>query len=448
MAPTSDNGHIGRDRPVHEGKALSRNSGLNVGIECLSQMHDTLGQHAAGVVHEESGHLTPPPQAGTPSLTVCEGPRLTVRYHCRLKMLRPRILVTLLAIVAFAFGTPAAAHPAPFTFLDVRLDSGAIELSLVAHVFDVAHDVGVTEPDALMVEPALKTKGAEFSALLAERVHLQADGQPLRIGPWTVVEALPERQSLRFVARAELAAAPGIVRVDARLFPYDPAHQTFVNFHERGQLTAQTILDVARTEFAYYAGTVRGTWAVARSLVPGGMKHVLVGVEHLVMLVGLLLTGTTRRQLVVIASAFTVGHALTLTLAALNVITPPARLVDPAIALSIVYIGVDNLMVQDGRDIRAWIALAFGAIHGVGFAAVLRGMELPRPALAWSLLSFHVGIEAGQLLVAVLVGALVMMVRERSTTLGRRLAFAGSVGVILVGTMQFIQRVFFPGVMI
>lgn len=351
----------------------------------------------------------------------------------------------MLALFALAPGTPAAAHPAPFTFLDVRLEKGAVELSLVAHVFDVAHDVQVGQPDSLLTEPARSVKGAEFSALLASRVRLDADGRPLPIGPWSVAEAIPERQSIRLVARAELPFVPGILRIDARLFPYDPAHQTFVNFHEQAQLTAQTILDVARTEFAYYAGTVRGTWAVARSLVPGGMKHVLVGFEHVVMLIGLLLTGTTRRQLLTIASAFTLGHALTLTLAALNLIAPPARLVDPAIALSIVYIGVDNLMVQGGRDIRPWISLAFGAIHGVGFAAVLRGMELPRPALTWSLLSFHVGLQAGQLIVAVVVGVLLSLLRARSDALGRRLAFAGSFTVIIIGTFQFVQRVFFPG---
>jgi hypothetical protein len=359
-------------------------------------------------------------------------------------MLRP-LLVAVFALAALAHGTPAAAHPAPFTFLDVRLDKGAIELSLVAHVFDVAHDLQVAQPDSLLTEPARSNSGAEFTALLASRVRLDADGQALRIGAWSVVEAIPERQSIRLVARAALRAVPGILRIDARLFPYDPAHQTFVNFHEQGQLTAQTILDVGRTEFAYYAGTVRGTWAVARSLVPGGVKHVLVGFEHVVMIIGLLLAGTTRRQLLTIASAFTIGHALTLTLAALNLITPPARLVDPAIALCIVYIGVDNLMVQGGRDIRAWISLAFGAIHGVGFAAVLRGMELPRPALTWSLLSFHIGIQAGQLIAALLVGVLLTLLRARSDALGRRLAFAGSVAVIIVGTFQFVQRVFFPG---
>ena len=70
-------------------------------------------------------------------------------------------------------------------------------------------------------------------------------------------------------------------------------------------------------------------------------------------------------------------------------------------------------------------------------------MELPRPSLVWSLLSFHVGIQAGQLFAAVLVGVLLTLVRARSDALGRRLAFAGSVAVIIVGTFQFVQRVFF-----
>ena len=77
-------------------------------------------------------------------------------------------------------------------------------------------------------------------------------------------------------------------------------------------------------------------------------------------------------------SAFTVAHSITLSLAALNLVTPPARIIEPAIALSIVYVGADNLMVRDGRDVRAWIAFAFGFIHGFGFANVLREMDLPR----------------------------------------------------------------------
>ena len=85
-----------------------------------------------------------------------------------------------------------------------------------------------------------------------------------------------------------------------------------------------------------------------------------------------------------IVTAFTVAHSITLSLAALNLVSPPARLIEPAIALSIVYVGADNLLVRDGRDVRAWIAFAFGFIHGFGFANVLREMDLPTRALGWS----------------------------------------------------------------
>ncbi|MGE3177659.1 MAG: HupE/UreJ family protein [Vicinamibacterales bacterium] len=362
-------------------------------------------------------------------------------------MSRPRLLLLALALllVGGAAPRPAAAHPAPFSFLDLRLEAGAVQLSLVAHVFDVAHDVGVDPPEQLLQPADLQTHGRAFASLLAPRVRLAADGQPIAIGGWTVVEALPDRQSIRLEASAPVSTPPGVLTIDARLFPYDPAHQTFVNVHERDQLTAQTILDVGRTTFTYYAGTAGGRWAVMRSLIPGGAMHVLVGVEHIVMMLGLLLTRTSLRRAVLIASAFTVGHAVMLTLAALNLLTPPARLVDPAIALTIVYVGVDNLMVHDGRDIRGWISAAFGAIHGVGFASVLRSMELPRPALAWSLAAFNVGVEMGQLILGVGIGLGLSVLIARGEAWPRRVVLAGSLAVIAIGTYQFVQRVFFPG---
>src|SRR5205807_9177721 len=103
-----------------------------------------------------------------------------------------------------------------------------------------------------------------------------------------------------------------------------------------------------------------------------GLHHILIGPDHLLFLVGLLLLGGSVRQLLVVVTAFTVAHSITLSLAALNLLSPPARIIEPAIALSIVYVGVDNLLVSSGRDVRAWIALPFGFIHGFGFANVLR----------------------------------------------------------------------------
>src|SRR5207245_3765966 len=97
----------------------------------------------------------------------------------------------------------------------------------------------------------------------------------------------------------------------------------------------------------------------------------------------------------------------------------PARLLEPAIALSIGYVGADNLLVREGRDVRAWIAFAFGFIHGFGFASVLREMDLPARALGWSLFSFNVGVEIGQLLVVVLVASALGALRARSEPAGR-----------------------------
>jgi hypothetical protein len=119
--------------------------------------------------------------------------------------------------------------------------------------------------------------------------------------------------------------------------------------------------------------------------------------------------------------------------------------VEPVIALSIVYVGADNLLVREGRDMRVWIALVFGLIHGFGFASVLREMGLPTGALGWSLFSFNLGVEIGQVAVAVVVAAALMAIRRRSDVAGRRVALVGSIGVIAAGVFWFVQRVFFSG---
>jgi hydrogenase/urease accessory protein HupE len=229
------------------------------------------------------------------------------------------------------------------------------------------------------------------------------------------------------------------------MFPYDPMHQTFVNFYERGTLTSQAILDRDHDRFDYYAGTRQGVAAVIRKFVPAGIHHILIGPDHLLFLVGLLLLGGSISQLLLVVSSFTVAHSITLSLAALNIVSPPARLIEPSIALSIVYVGTDNLMVGRGRDMRAWIAFGFGFIHGFGFANVLREMDLPTRALGWSLFSFNVGVEIGQLLVVVVVASALAALRSRSEWAGRRLAFVGSLVVIAAGAFWFVQRVFFPG---
>jgi hydrogenase/urease accessory protein HupE len=362
------------------------------------------------------------------------------------QLTRARLVVLLLGFAApLGVAAPVAAHPVPFTYLDIKIQQGALEITLVAHVFDVAHDLGVEPPERLLEPDVLAPRAGEVVALLRNRLQIAADGRLLPAGVWSLPVPLRDRQSIRLQARFETDRVPGTVTITAALFPYDPVHQTFLNFYEGDTLTSQAILDRGHSQFEYFAGTRQGVLAVVRKFVPAGIHHILIGPDHLLFLVGLLLLGGSVRQLLLVVTAFTVAHSITLSLAALNLITPPPRIIEPAIALSVVYVGVDNLLVGRGRDVRALIAFAFGFIHGFGFANVLREMGLPSRALGWSLFSFNLGVEIGQLFVVVIVASALLALRSRNEMAGRRLAFAGSLVVIAVGTFWFVQRVFFPG---
>jgi len=354
------------------------------------------------------------------------------------------LCVRFCAVAALVFGaTPAFAHPVPFSYLDLRLQPDAIDGTLVVHIFDVGHDLNI-EPAERLLDPAVVSqRAAALMQLLSGRLTVTADGRTL-VPQWSSASALPDRQSVKLSVRFPLAGRPGRLTVAAAIFPYDPNHQTFLNIYEGDALT-QAILDRGRNGFEYFAGTRQGAFAVVRKFLPAGIHHILIGPDHLLFLVGLLLLGGSVRRLATIVTAFTVAHSITLSLAALNIVSPPARIIEPAIALSIVYVGADNLLIRGGRDVRAWIAFAFGFIHGFGFANVLREMDLPPRALGWSLFAFNLGVEIGQLLVVAVVATALAALRSRNETAGRQLAIAGSVVVIAAGAFWFVQRVFFPG---
>jgi hydrogenase/urease accessory protein HupE len=349
--------------------------------------------------------------------------------------------LALAALVVVLAPTAVAAHPVPFSYLDVRLDGDAVTVTLVAHIFDVAHDLNLTPPEELLKADVVGPRAAAIAAMLGSRFSLAADGRPLTPRWAPTPDILTDRQSLRFELRYELSAPPGRLLITAVMFPYDPNHQTFVNVYE-GEALTQAILDRGRPSFEYFSGSRQGVAAVIRKFIPAGVHHILIGPDHLLFLVGLLLLGGSVRQLLIVVTSFTLAHSITLSLAALNIVSPPARIIEPAIALSIVYVGADNLLAGGGRDVRAWIAFAFGFIHGFGFANVLREMDLPRRALGWSLFSFNVGVEIGQLLVVVAVASALAAVRSRSEMAGRQVAVAGSIVVIAAGAFWFIQRVF------
>jgi len=347
-------------------------------------------------------------------------------------------LPLLLALFAVA-PAPVQAHPAPFSYLDVVFRGGVIEGSLVVHVIDVAHELDL-EPEQVMDEALVQREFARIGDMLAGRLTLRG-GRALVPG-WESIELLREEQALRL--RYRIPEAPGSLTVDTNLFPYDPIHQTFINIWEDEELRQQAIFNADSEPYTYYLGTTQGAIAVMMTFIPSGTHHILIGPDHILFLIGLLLLGGTPLALVRIVTAFTIGHSVTLSLAALNLLSPPAGLIEPAIALSIVFVGADNLVRGEGRDLRAWVALAFGLVHGFGFANVLREFGLPPEALGWSLFSFNVGVEIGQLAVVLVVASALALVRRRSAVLGARVAVAGSVVVIAAGTYWFVQRVFFP----
>ena len=355
----------------------------------------------------------------------------------------PLVRAAVIAIAAIVWPRCAAAHPAPFSYLDLKISANRVDATLVAHIFDLAHELNLAPSDLL--DPAVaRARAADIETILRRRLSLVSSGHTLVATSWSAPEILADRQEWTFSFTFG-AAAPSAFVLEAALFPYDAQHQTFINVYEQGVLRAQSILGAQHRTFDYFAGTTGGTLAVVRKFVQAGIQHILIGPDHLLFLVGLLLLGGSVRRLLLVVTAFTIAHSVTLSVAVLGVLTPPARLIEPAIALSIVYVGLDNLTSRGGRDMRAWIALAFGLIHGFGFASVLRDMDLPARALGWSLFSFNLGVELGQLAVVVGVASLVMALRRASVTAGQRLAWAGSIVVIVAGAFWFVQRVWFPG---
>ena len=353
-----------------------------------------------------------------------------------------RVFRRLLIGLALAFGsaTVAGAHPAPFSYLDIVFKDGGIEGSLVVHVIDVAHELGV-QPEQVMDAAFVASQRQRIGEILAPRLYLQGERR-LSI-EWQDLELMRDEQAVRLRYRIP-GADFGALTMDTNLFPYDPLHQTFINVYDEGELRQQVIFNADTAAHVYYRGTTQGAIEVMKTFIPSGTHHILIGPDHILFLIGLLLLGGSWGALVRIVTAFTIGHSITLSLAALDIVTPPPTIIEPAIALSIVFVGADNLVRGDGRDLRAWVALVFGLVHGFGFANVLREFGLPREALGWSLFSFNFGVEIGQLMVVLLVSSLLAAIRSRNQLLGSRVAFAGSIVVIAAGTYWFVQRVFFP----
>ncbi len=173
-----------------------------------------------------------------------------------------------------------------------------------------------------------------------------------------------------------------------------------------------------------------------------GITHILPnGFDHVLFVVGLVLgAGLRPRRLLLLLSLFTLAHTLTLGLGALGWVVVPSRVVEPLIALSIAFIGVENLVAEGRERYRPFVVLAFGLIHGQGFAGALAETGLPAGSFLLALLSFNLGVELGQLAVVVLALALLALAAKRAG-LEPRVRRLGSFGVALFGVLWTVSRI-------
>ncbi|HKC42458.1 MAG TPA: HupE/UreJ family protein [Burkholderiales bacterium] len=362
-----------------------------------------------------------------------------------------RLLALLLALVA----APAAAHKSSDSYLALKVDGAQIEGQWDIALRDLDFAVGLdANADGEITWGEVKARQPDIAAYALARLALRSETTAC---PARATGHLLDDHSdgayavLRFEATCPDAIAD--LEVDySLLFDLDPQH--------RGLLRLEHAAATRTAVFGPERGTQRfavaelSWWRQLRDYGREGVWHIWVGFDHILFLLSLLLPAVLKYangrweavdafapavwDVFKIVTAFTVAHSITLGLATLDVVTLPSRLVESAIAASVVLAALNNLfpVVRRGR----WaVAFLFGLVHGFGFAAVLRDLALPQGALALALVGFNLGVEVGQLaMVAVFLPVAFLLAR---TALYRRVILVGgSALIVLVAWIWLTER--------
>ncbi len=301
-------------------------------------------------------------------------------------------------------------------------------------VIDVDHDGKVSAEEFKFVR-------GQLEAIAPHVFSLAVNGQPISPKASTV----------------ELDAADGIVfsssylvrgthlTISSELLPSLPRghRQYFTVCDEQNRPLTETMLDSTnhRLELQLAASPQSAVLSSFSRFLILGINHIVTGYDHLAFLLGLLLVGGGFRAALKIVTAFTLAHSITLALATFNLIRLSPGIVEPLIAASIVYVGVENIFHRSlGK--RWLLAFGFGLIHGCGFATVLKeaGIGADDAGVALPSLSFNLGVELGQIAIAVLVLPLIWKLKQ-TPTFAFRYAPACSALIVLAGSYWLIERV-------
>ena len=330
---------------------------------------------------------------------------------------------------ALTLGFPAAAHAHDpgLSALDVQIapDRIVAVLSLAAADARIAADVS----------------GGALGAFAADSIELMLDGA--RLSGTIEKQAADGEAGMRVTLVFDRASGSRLTihsEVPERLAR---GHRELVTVHgTAGRRLAERMLDTHLTAVDVDLRDEPASTSIAGQFFGLGLHHILSGYDHLLFLAALLLGLQRLSGVAKTVTAFTVAHSLTLSLAVLGLVRMPGAVVEPIIALSIVSVGVENL-VRGQVDSRWKLTFAFGLVHGFGFAGALQelgigagGTDIVAP-LAW----FNAGVEVGQLGVAILAWPLLRHLNARPA-LRVRLAPVCSLLVVCAGAYWLVERTF------
>jgi len=177
--------------------------------------------------------------------------------------------------------------------------------------------------------------------------------------------------------------------------------------------------------------------------VKAGFEHIIPqGIDHILFVLGLFFSCLTFRTLLWQVTAFTVAHSLTLILAAQGIVQLRGDIVEAIIALSIVWVAVENVLYKETSKWRYSIVFAFGLLHGLGFAALLTQYGLPKDNFISMLLAFNIGVEFGQLAVLFLAFVLIKLILKKNWYVNE-IKIPASISIAAVGLFWFVERVIF-----
>jgi len=353
----------------------------------------------------------------------------------------------------------ALAHKPSDSYLTLRLRSGEnsvhAQWDIALRDLDLALDLDRNRDNAISWGE-VRVREADLFGYALQRLTLSSDDVscPLRPGELLIDDHSDGAYAvLNF--EASCAAAPRRLAVDYRLlFDLDPSHRGLLRIDFDGVSSSAVLSpDQSAQRFDLGGNSRLATFA---QFVRDGMHHIWIGYDHMLFLISLLLPAVLLRRdrswrpvaslrdallgVLGVVSAFTLSHSITLTLAALDVISLPSRMVESAIALSVLLAALNNIWPIVTR--RAWLlAFCFGLVHGFGFASVLNDLGLPRDALALALAGFNVGVEIGQLSVVLAIVPLIYWLRH-ARFYRPGVLVGGSSAIALVACVWFVGRAF------